>query len=97
MSEQPASHMPWLFDEGKPVTYREDHPLQDLIAEAIDELDNEEDIWLINMIAWEGLTFGEAAARLGLKTKQAAHWRFSRALESLAAILKRKGVDYVDD
>ncbi len=95
MKEIPASHMPWLF-EGEQLRYRGDHPLKDVIAEAIDEMDNEEDRWLINMIAWEGLSFAEAAQRLGLNTKQAAHWRWGRAMRSLAVILREKDIDAYD-
>jgi DNA-directed RNA polymerase specialized sigma24 family protein len=89
-----ASPVPdWLLEQGKPLTHRGDHPLRDLIADLLDELE-EDDRRVLEMWAWEGLTFQAIANELGLAGRQGGHYRVVAALAKLKVLLKEKGIGY---
>ena len=80
----------WLLELGAPIG-RADHPLKDLIAEAIEEL-GPKDREAIDMYYFEGLTLAEVAAHFNLAGKQSGQYRVWSATQRLGVILQEKGL-----
>lgn len=82
----------WLLEMGDPIR-REDHPLKDVIAEAIEEL-KPADRRAINMYFYEGLIYKDIAEEEGLAGKTSGQYRVDRAVQALAVKLREKGITH---
>jgi RNA polymerase sigma factor (sigma-70 family) len=75
-------HIPDLADE---------HPLTDLIRDALEELPEEQRDLLL-FYFYERRTLTEIADETGVTHKSSAHYRIDRALDALKKILAEKGL-----
>lgn len=83
----------WQLEQGTPVIGKGDHPLRDLIAEIVDDLDPETRL-VIEMYAYERATFQQIADEFGLAGRQSGAYRVEAALKILKEKLQEKGIDY---
>lgn len=80
----------YLLESIPPVTYKSEHPLRELFADIIDDMDPEDRI-VIEAVFFEGVALSELAHRLGLGARQSAHYRLNRALGLVKGALEEKG------
>lgn len=85
----------YKIEVGDPILGKGDHPLRDLLAELVDDLEPE-DRYVIEAWAYERVTYAELARRLGLAGRQGGHYRVLVALEKLAEALAERGIDSAD-
>jgi DNA-directed RNA polymerase specialized sigma24 family protein len=89
---QPLPTPNYLLELGRPLG-PEPHPLGELIADALDEMEPE-DRRAIEAIFYERVTYADLASELGLAGRQGAHWRVAQAMTRLKVILIEKGLNY---
>jgi hypothetical protein len=85
----------WQLEQGEPVIGKGDHPLRELIADIVDDLDPETRL-VIEMYAYERATFQAIADEFGLAGRQSGAYRVEAALKILKEKLLERGVDYAD-
>lgn len=83
----------WLLEQGTPIG-KGDHPLRELIADIIDGLEDERTRFVLNMWAYEGLTFAAIAEELGLAGRQGGQYAVRAALKVLKEKLIEQGVNF---
>lgn len=85
----------WLIERGIPVG-KGDHPLRELMADLLDEMEPD-DRRILEAWAWEGLTYREIAEEFGLAGRQGGHYRVQAALKRLRKLLEERGINYDSD
>lgn len=85
----------WALEGGTAVVGKGDHPMRDVLAELVDDLEPE-DRRVLEMWAWERCTYQMIADHFGLAGRQGGQFRVARALKKLAAVLAGRGIGDVD-